>query len=123
MIYGKLPRAYSHQNARSNPRRGIACDGAFSRAVLAQSANEVPLERCDRLPIVKVHIGSTEMRFLVDTGATTMLNLKSFSGGNAKGIQITSWSGTASRAHAKSRSPTSRLATTTYAISTSPQLT
>jgi len=35
------------------------------------------------------------MRFLVDTGATSTLNLKSFSGGRMKEIQITSWSGTA----------------------------
>lgn len=57
--------------------------------------NEVPIERCDRLPIVKVRIGSREMRFLVDTAATTILNLKSFSSGRFKEIQISSWSGTA----------------------------
>ena len=69
----------------------------FPATLFAQSAppNEVPIERCDRLPIVKVRIGSTEKRFLVDTAATTILNLKSFIGGNTKGIQITSWSGTA----------------------------
>jgi predicted aspartyl protease len=65
-------------------------------ALFAQStSNEVPIERCDRLPVVKVRIGSTEMRFLVDTGATTALNLKSFTAGRVKDIQITSWSGTA----------------------------
>jgi hypothetical protein len=63
--------------------------------LFAQSTNEVPLERCDLLPVVKVHIGSTEMRFLVDTAATSLPNIKSFTGGSAKGIQITSWSGTA----------------------------
>ena len=74
---------------------------AFPVTLLAQSAapnpapNEVPIERCDRLPVVKVHIGSTEMRFLVDTGATTMLNLKSFTTGRVKEIQVTSWTGTA----------------------------
>jgi len=35
------------------------------------------------------------MRFLLDTGATTMLNLKSFSSGRSQKIQVTSWSGTA----------------------------
>lgn len=35
------------------------------------------------------------MRFLVDTAATTMLNLKSFSGGRLKEIQVSSWSGMA----------------------------
>jgi Aspartyl protease/Domain of unknown function (DUF4440) len=79
---------------------------AFPATLFAQSApapnsasntapNEVPIERCDRLPVVKVRIGSTEMRFLVDTGATTMLNLKSFTTGRVKEIQVTSWSGTA----------------------------
>jgi hypothetical protein len=70
---------------------------ALPATLFAQSAptNEVPIERCDRLPVVKVRIGSVEMRFLVDTAATTMLNLKSFTGGRLKEIQISSWSGTA----------------------------
>jgi len=59
------------------------------------AAEEIPLERCDRLPIVKVTAGKSVLRFLVDTAATTMLNLKSFAGGHAKEIQVTSWSGTA----------------------------
>ncbi len=76
---------------------GLLAMALFPATLFAQSAppNEVPIERCDRLPIVKVRIGSTEKRFLVDTAATTILNLKSFIGGNTKGIQITSWSGTA----------------------------
>jgi Domain of unknown function (DUF4440)/Aspartyl protease len=61
----------------------------------ATNSEEIPLERCDRLPVVKVRVGSAEMRFLVDTGATSMLNLKSFSGGRTKEIQVTSWTGTA----------------------------
>jgi predicted aspartyl protease len=67
----------------------------FPAALFAQSTNEVPLERCDLLPVVKVRIGSADMRFLVDTGATTVLNLKSFTAGRVKEMQITSWSGTA----------------------------
>lgn len=35
------------------------------------------------------------MRFLLDTAATTTLNLKSFSSGRSKEIRISSWSGTA----------------------------
>ena len=58
-------------------------------------ADEIPIERCDRLPMVKVRIGSTEMRFLVDTGATTTLNLKSFNTGRMKEIEVTSRAGTA----------------------------
>jgi SnoaL-like domain/Aspartyl protease len=61
----------------------------------AASPDEIPLERCDRLPVVKIRIGSSEMRFLVDTGATSMLNLKSFAAGRTKEMQVTSWSGTA----------------------------
>ena len=59
------------------------------------SANEIPIERCDLLPVVKVRIDGADMRFLLDTGATTMLNLKSFASGRSKKIQVTSWSGTA----------------------------
>src|SRR5262249_6590193 len=58
-------------------------------------AEEIPLERCDRLPVVKVTVGKSELRFLVDTAATTVLNIKSFGGGRFKEIQVTSWSGTA----------------------------
>ena len=64
-------------------------------AQIQTAAEEIPLERCDHLPVVKVKIDKTDMRFLVDTAATTMLNLKSFSSGRSKRISITSWSGTA----------------------------
>ncbi len=66
-----------------------------SRAQNALAAEEIPIERCDLLPVVKVRIDGAEMRFLLDTGATTMLNLKSFTSGRSKQIQVTSWSGTA----------------------------
>jgi ketosteroid isomerase-like protein len=58
------------------------------------AAQEVPLEHCDTLPVMDVVAGGQHMRFLVDTAATTMLNLKSFAGGKAKDIQVSSWSGT-----------------------------
>src|SRR5712692_12073898 len=44
---------------------------------------------------MNVRIDGTDMRFLLDTAATTMLNLKSFSSGRSKKIEVTSWSGTA----------------------------
>src|SRR5713101_7072384 len=66
-----------------------------SHAQIQSAAEEIPLERCDYLPVVTVKIDKTDMRFLVDTAATTMLNLKSFSSGRSKRISITSWSGTA----------------------------
>ncbi len=59
------------------------------------STNEIPIERCDLLPVVKVHIDGADLRFLLDTGATTILNLKSFASGRSKKIQVTSWSGSA----------------------------
>jgi hypothetical protein len=68
------------------------CLGA--RAQESQTISEIPIERCDLLPIVKVRIDGTDMRFLLDTAATSMLNLKSFSSGRSKEIQVTSWSGT-----------------------------
>jgi len=61
----------------------------------SQTASEIPIERCDVLPVVKIHIDGVDMRFLLDTAATTMLNLKSFSSGRSKEIHISSWTGTA----------------------------
>jgi len=58
-------------------------------------ASEIPIERCDVLPVVKVRIDGAEMRFLLDTAATTVLNIKSFSSGRSKEIRISSWTGTA----------------------------
>ena len=69
------------------------CLGA--RAQERQTTSEIPIERCDLLPIVRVRIDGVDMRFLLDTAATSMLNLKSFSSGRSKQIQVTSWSGTA----------------------------
>lgn len=69
-----------------------------ARAVAAQDnspKNEIPIQRCDRLPVVKVQVGEKAMQFLVDTAASSLLNLKSFAGGHAKEVQIASWTGTA----------------------------
>jgi len=67
-------------------------------AIAAQqtsSGEEIPIERCDRLPVVTVKVGETDMRFLLDTGATTILNLSAFSAGKSKQIHIDSWRGSA----------------------------
>ena len=80
----------------SNAALLFFCSLIFSSGTFAQSTPaEIPIERCDVLPIVKVRIDGSDMRFLLDTAATTMLNLKSFSSGRSKEIQISSWSGTA----------------------------
>jgi ketosteroid isomerase-like protein len=57
-------------------------------------AQEIPLEPCDSLPLVKVEVDGRAMHFLVDTAATSLLNLKSFAGGRARDVRITSWTGT-----------------------------
>jgi hypothetical protein len=64
---------------------------------VASSAQEniIPLDRCDVLPILPVRVNGKEMRFLLDTGATTILNLNSFAGGTMKDIKVSSWVGTA----------------------------
>jgi len=57
-------------------------------------AQEIPLKHCDALPVVEVNVGSQPMLFLVDTAATSMLNLNSFTNGKAQGTRVTSWTGT-----------------------------
>lgn len=72
-----------------------ACFPACASAQDNSAKDEIPIERCDRLPVVKVHVVGKEMHFLVDTAASTMLNIRSFSGGTSKEIHIASWTGTA----------------------------
>jgi hypothetical protein len=62
--------------------------------LIGLSAEEIPLERCDVLPVVVVKIEGKDFRFLVDTAATSMLNIKTFAGGGLKAIEISSWKGT-----------------------------
>jgi ketosteroid isomerase-like protein len=73
----------------------LATVGCVS-GVHAQQApsSEIPLQRCDRLPVVLVEVDHAQMRFLVDTAATSMLNQKSFSTGRSKQVEIASWNGT-----------------------------
>jgi len=46
------------------------------------------------LPIIDVLVAGKHATFLLDTAATSILNLKSFTGVRTRDIQITSWSGT-----------------------------
>jgi ketosteroid isomerase-like protein len=57
-------------------------------------AQEIPLKHCDALPVVEVTVGSQPMLFLVDTAATSLLNVSSFTTGKAQGTRVTSWTGT-----------------------------
>src|SRR5215467_8300744 len=61
---------------------------------IAACSEEIQLENCDRLLTVEVKVSGMKFLFLVDTAATTMLNLKTFSHGDERNIFVTSWSGT-----------------------------
>jgi hypothetical protein len=68
----------------------------FSGPACAQThdpKDEIPIERCDRLPVVTMKVGGENRRFLLDTAATTILNRKSFTSGKPGQIHIYSWSG------------------------------
>jgi hypothetical protein len=67
------------------------CSGIAPRVARAQ---ELPLERCDVLPMIEVQTAGLHKWLLVDTAATSILNLQSFDAGQAKDIRVTSWSGT-----------------------------
>ncbi len=84
---------------------GCALGGGTVRGQGSADGDEIPLEKCDVLPVVRVKIDGTEMRFLLDTGATTMLNLRSFSTGRSKDVKVTSWSGTAETSAREVRLP------------------
>ena len=71
----------------------VACFPGSVRAQAHDNKDEIPIERCDRLPVVTMQIAGENRRFLLDTAATTILNLKSFTSGESKEIHIYSWSG------------------------------
>jgi ketosteroid isomerase-like protein len=58
------------------------------------SGTEIPLQRCDRLPIVVLRADNVDKRFLVDTAATSLLNDKSFPRGHNRAVRIQSWNET-----------------------------
>jgi len=65
-------------------------------AAMAGLAQEIPLESCRQLPIVKATVNKQQYHFLLDTGAaTTLLNLNSFSSAETTEITMESWSGAA----------------------------
>ena len=62
---------------------------------LAAKTQEIPLDSCRQLPIVKATVDGHGFQFLLDTGAaTTLLNLKSFSSLESAEITLESWNGT-----------------------------
>jgi ketosteroid isomerase-like protein len=60
----------------------------------AARPEDIPLENCDRLPVVQVRISGMKFLFLVDTAAVSTLNLKSFAHGDPTRAAVSSWSGT-----------------------------
>jgi len=65
-----------------------------ARAQTLANGTEIPLQRCDRLPIVILQVDKSDKRFLIDTAATSMLNEKSFPRGSTKEIRVQSWNKT-----------------------------
>jgi ketosteroid isomerase-like protein len=63
-------------------------------APAALCGQEIPLAHCDTLPLIQVTAAGRPALFLVDTAATSLLNLESFTQGSAREIRVTSWRGT-----------------------------
>lgn len=62
-----------------------------ARAQSPAGSAEIPLQRCDSLPVVVLQVNHADKRFLIDTAATSMLNEKSFPQGHAKQVRVQSW--------------------------------
>ena len=65
-----------------------------ARAQTPAKGTEIPLQRCDRLPIVILQADNVDKRFLIDTAATSLLNEKSFPRGHTRAFRIQSWNET-----------------------------
>jgi ketosteroid isomerase-like protein/predicted aspartyl protease len=81
------PRA----NAQTSP---TANSNAAATPNTAAGSTEIPLQRCDRLPVVIVQVNGADKRFLIDTAATSMLNEKSFTSGHSRELRVQSWNQT-----------------------------
>ena len=78
----------------ARPQRVNAQTTQSAQSTPNASAAEIPLQRCDRLPVVIVQINDADKRFLIDTAATSMLNEKSFASARSKEIRVQSWNQT-----------------------------
>ena len=64
----------------------------------AGQTQDVPLENCRQLPMVKATVGKRQFQFLLDTGASsTLLNQKSFPSQDTTEIMMESWNGSEGR--------------------------
>jgi ketosteroid isomerase-like protein len=68
----------------------LAASNARAQSEAASGA-EIPLQRCDSLPVVVLQINHADKRFLIDTAATSMLNEKSFPQGRETEVRVQSW--------------------------------
>ena len=60
----------------------------------AGRAQDVPLDNCKQLPMIKANVGKHQFQFLLDTGASgTLLNQKSFPSLDTTEIMLESWNG------------------------------
>ena len=73
--------------------RFILVLGAVASPV-AIRGQEIALQRCDVLPVVEAIAAGHHLRFLLDTAATSLLNVHSFKLGKKRDVRITSWTGT-----------------------------
>jgi SnoaL-like domain len=92
---------FAGRQSAGTPWRGLVRLAALMAILLhagivarIAQAQELPLERCDALPVIDVQVAGLDKWFLVDTAATSILNLESFAAGQARDIRVTSWSGT-----------------------------
>ena len=73
----------------------LGCTLLFGLATPRLSpAQDIPLERCDSLPLVTAEVDGQTMHFLVDTAASSLLNVNSFAPGRLLDVHIASWTGT-----------------------------
>src|SRR5271170_7992967 len=96
---GLLPTAFtslllSLSFAAQPPRANAQTPPIANPNATAANTTEIPLQRCDRLPVVILQVNNADKRFLIDTAATTMLNEKSFTSGHSKELRVQSWNQT-----------------------------
>jgi ketosteroid isomerase-like protein len=78
----------------SQPQRANAQAAQSTHTWPNANPTEIPLQRCDRLPVVIVQANGSDKRFLIDTAATSLLNEKSFASGHSRDIRVQSWNQT-----------------------------
>jgi ketosteroid isomerase-like protein len=91
-----LSLSFATQPPRADAQTVPSTSANSNAATATTTANptEIPLQRCDRLPVVILQINSADKRFLIDTAATSMLNEKSFTSGHSKELRVQSWNQT-----------------------------